>query len=103
MERYIQLHTDRFEKIYLASDGQETIDIIFQYKPEMMILDIQMPVKSGIEVMKEAVMAGIMPLTIILSGYEEFSYVQQAIKYGGRDYMLKPCRSSEMLKPSFRV
>ncbi len=68
-----------------------------------MILDIQMPVKSGIEVMKEAVMAGIMPLTIILSGYEEFSYVQQAIKYGGRDYMLKPCRSSEMLKPSFRV
>ena len=68
-----------------------------------MILDIQMPVKSGIEVMKEAVMAGIMPLTIILSGYEEFSYVQQAIKYGGRDYMLKPCRSSEMLKPSIRV
>ncbi len=103
MERYIRLHTDRFEKIYLASDGQEAIDIIFQHKPEMMILDIQMPVKSGIEVMKEAVMAGIMPLTIILSGYEEFSYVQQAIKYGGRDYMLKPCRSSEMLKPSFRV
>lgn len=97
MERYIRLHTDRFEKIYLASDGQEAIDILFRHKPQMMILDIQMPVKTGIEVMREAAAAGIMPLTIVLSGYEEFAYAQQAIKYGVKDYMLKPCRSSEML------
>lgn len=53
MEKYIRLHTDRFEQIYLARNGQEAIDIIFEKHPEIMLLDIQMPGKDGIDVMKE--------------------------------------------------
>ncbi len=98
MEKYIRLHTERFEQIYLARNGQEAIDIIFEKHPEMMLLDIQMPGKNGIDVMKEAKGAGILPATIILSGYEEFKYAQQAVRYGARCYMLKPSRSSEILK-----
>lgn len=96
--KYIQLHTDRFEKIYLAENGQEAINIIFRDKPDIMILDVQMPLKNGIEVMQEAKRAGILPETIILSGYDEFSYCQQAIRFGARDYLLKPCRSADILK-----
>ena len=49
--KYIQLHTDRFDKIYLASNGQEAVDIIFRDKPDIMFLDVQMPLMDGIEVM----------------------------------------------------
>ena len=98
MEKYIRLHTDRFTRIYLAKNGQEALDIIFQYRPELMLLDVQMPLKDGIEVMKEADAAGILPQTIILSGYEEFRYAQQAVNYGAKGYMLKPSRSSDILK-----
>lgn len=98
MEKYIRLHTDRFSKIYLAKNGQEAIDIIFKNRPEVLLLDVQMPVKSGLEVMKETKAAGILPETIILSGFEEFRYAQQALRYGARDYMLKPSRSSDILK-----
>lgn len=98
MEKYIRLHTDRFARIYLAKNGQEALDIIFQHRPELMLLDVQMPIKSGIEVMKEASAAKILPETIILSGYGEFKYAQQAMNYGARGYMLKPSRSSEILK-----
>lgn len=98
MEKYIRLHTDRFDKIYLASDGQEALDQIFRHHPDVMLLDVQMPVKDGIEVLQEAKRMDLMPLTVILSGFEEFKYAQQALKYGVREYMLKPSRSSEILK-----
>ncbi len=96
--KYVQLHTDRFDKIYLASNGQEAIETIFRDKPDILLLDVQMPLKDGIEVMQEAKRAGIMPYTLILSGYDEFSYCQQAIRYGAKDYLLKPVRSSEILQ-----
>ena len=98
MEKYIRIHTDRFSTIYTAKNGQEAIDIIFQFRPEIMLLDIQMPVKSGLEVMKEAKEGGVLPDTIILSGYDEFGYAQQALRFGAKDYMLKPSRSTDILK-----
>lgn len=96
--KYIQLHTDRYETIYLAKNGREALDLICRYKPDIMLLDVQMPVMDGIEVMQEAKRAGVLPCTIILSGYDEFCYAQQAVRCGARDYLLKPCRSSDILK-----
>ncbi len=98
LAKYIELHTDRFEKVLMASDGQEACDLIFRDKPELMLLDVQMPAKDGIEVMQEANQAGILPATIILSGYDEFRYAQQAVRCGAKDYLLKPSRSSDILK-----
>lgn len=98
ISKYIQLHTNRYEQIYLASNGQEASDMIFRYKPDLMLLDVQMPLKDGLEVMQEAKHAGILPDTIILSGYDEFRYAQQAVRCGAKDYLLKPSRSTDILK-----
>ena len=96
--KYIQLHTDRYEVIYTARNGQEALELILRYKPDLMLLDVQMPLKDGIEVMQDARRAEALPVTIILSGYDEFRYAQQAVRYGARDYLLKPTRSSDILK-----
>lgn len=96
--KYIQLHTDRFDKIYLASNGQEAVDIIFRDKPDIMFLDVQMPLLDGIEVMQEAKRADILPYTMILSAYDEFKYCQQALRLGAKEYLLKPVRSSDILQ-----
>ena len=96
--KYIQLHTDRFDKIYLAANGQEAIDIIFRDKPDIMFLDVQMPLLDGIEVMQEAKRADILPYTMILSAYDEFKYCQQALRLGAKEYLLKPVRSSDILQ-----
>lgn len=101
--KYIQLHTDRFDRIYLASNGQEAVDIIFRDKPDIMFLDVQMPLMDGIEVMQEAKRAGILPYTMILSGYDEFKYCQQALRLGAKEYLLKPVRSSDILQMVNRV
>lgn len=101
--KYIQLHTDRFDKMYLAANGQEALDIIFRDKPDIMFLDVQMPLLDGIAVMQEAKRAGVLPYTLILSGYDEFKYCQQALRLGAKEYLLKPVRSSDILRMVNRV
>lgn len=96
--KYIKLHTDRFDKIYEAENGQEAIDILVQYQPDILLLDVQMPVKNGIDVMREAERAGLHPIVIILSGYDEFKYAQQALRLGAKEYLLKPTRGSDILE-----
>lgn len=98
IQSYISKHTKRLAGIYAAANGQEALDAIFRYRPQIMLLDIQMPLKNGLTVMKEALAAGICPKTIIMSGHDEFQYAQQAIRYGAVDYLLKPCRSTEILE-----
>ncbi len=95
--KYIRLHSDMFEDVLTAKNGLEACDLIYKYKPEIMLLDIQMPIKSGLQVMKEVSRAGILPATIILSSYDEFSYAQTALHLGAREYILKPCRSTSIL------
>jgi len=95
--KYIRLHTDRFDKIYEAENGEQAIELMLQYQPDMLLLDVQMPLKNGIDVMKEAVRAGLNPITVILSGYDEFKYAQQALNYGAKAYLLKPTRGADIL------
>lgn len=97
LAKYIKLHTDRFDKIYEAENGQQAIDLLLKFHPDILILDIQMPLKSGLDVMKEAKKAGLQPVTIILSGYDEFLYAQEAIKFGAKEYFLKPMRAADIL------
>lgn len=96
--KYIQTHCDRFSRVYTAENGQEAIDLALQHQPELLLLDMQMPLKNGIQVMQELHEAGLRPMTVVLSGYDEFRYAQQALKYGARDYLLKPARASDIAR-----
>lgn len=95
--KYIRLHSDRFTQIYEAENGEQALEFLLQFQPDVVLLDVQMPLKNGIEVMKEARKAGLNPLTVILSGYDEFTYAQQAIRYGAKEYLLKPVRAADIL------
>lgn len=95
--KYLNLHSDRFGAIYEAENGQEVLDIIFKYQPDIVLLDIQMPKMDGITVMKKVANTDFKPLFIILSGYDEFKYAQKALHYGAKDYLLKPVRAADIL------
>lgn len=97
VSKYIQLHTRRFDRIYEAPNGAQALELLLKYQPDMLLLDVQMPLKSGIDVMKEALRAGLHPVTVILSGYDEFKYAQQALRFGAKEYLLKPVRAADIL------
>lgn len=86
-----------------AADGELAYPLIKSEQPDIIITDIRMPFMNGLElshlVKKELPQTRI----IILSGHEEFSYAQEAIKIGVTEYLLKPINSSELVKTVKRV
>lgn len=79
---------NNLELVGEANNGKEALTIISNTYPNIVILDINMPIMNGLEVLKrlpEKTYA-----VIILSGHSEFEYAQTAIQYGVVEYLLKP-------------
>jgi len=79
-----------------AADGLEGSELVKTLKPDIIFTDIKMPEIDGLEMLKE--IRDLVPNTkiIILTGYREFNYAQEALKYGAFDYILKPSKIEEL-------
>ena len=73
-----------------GKNGQEGLEMILRFHPDLVISDIRMPIMDGLTMVKEAREKGADCHFVILSGYSEFEYAQKAIRYGVEDYLLKP-------------
>ena len=81
--------------IATASNGQEALDLIGKYRPDLVVIDIKMPQIDGLEVIRRTKAAGFACRFLILSGYDDFSLAQKAIRYGANGYFLKPLKVEE--------
>jgi two-component system response regulator YesN len=79
-----------FELAGEAADGIEGLDMCLRLKPDIILTDIRMPGLSGLELMEKLAESLPKAKVIIISGYEDFSYAQRAIKSSVFDYILKP-------------
>ncbi|NLC97125.1 MAG: response regulator [Erysipelotrichaceae bacterium] len=77
-----------------ASNGLEGIEQIKALKPDIVITDINMPFKSGLEMLEETKEFDYS--AIILSGYNEFEYAKKAIEFDVSQYILKPVNHKEL-------
>lgn len=79
-----------------ARDGLEAFEIISRDVPDIVITDIKMPGMNGLELIEKA--GDIVPdLTFaVLSGYNDFQFAHEAMKFGVRHYLLKPSRPAEI-------
>lgn len=87
-----------FRIIGEASNGEDALYAILREQPDVVMLDIRMPKRTGLEVVKEAREHGYAGKVIILSGFSEFKYAQEAIRYGVEYYLTKPIDEDELLK-----
>ncbi|WP_438446056.1 response regulator transcription factor [Gorillibacterium sp. sgz5001074] len=80
-----------------AENGEEALQLIRDIDPDLVITDIRMPVLDGLELIKRVSEETVHdPSFIIVSGYHDFKYAQQAIRYGVHDYVLKPIDEVEL-------
>lgn len=80
-----------------AANGAEALDMAAELKPDLVILDVVMPVKNGLEAAK-AITALKLPLKIVMCtslGYEPI--VEEAIRSGASGYIIKPLSESKVL------
>lgn len=87
---------EKWEMAGEASDGAEALQFLASNKVDLVITDIRMPVMDGLELCAKMYHKYPGQRTVILSGYDEFSYAQQAIRYGVDDYLLKPVVEEEL-------
>ena len=78
------------ETIYEAEDGNEAINLITMHRPAIIFTDMRMPKRDGISLLKWLHSSDISCKTIVVSGYDDFEYMRNAICYKSFDYILKP-------------
>lgn len=86
----------QFQVVAQAMDGKEAIDILRDLPVDVVFTDVSMPVMDGLSVCEFLRENRPEVKVVILSGYSDFNYAQQAIRYGVYDYILKPLRRSEL-------
>lgn len=80
-----------------AENGQEALELMKALKPDVVITDIRMPVLDGLALIRKVVLEWKWsPVFIIISGYHDFQYAQNALRYGVHDYILKPIDELEL-------
>lgn len=86
-----------FQVIWEAENGKKANQIINIEVPDIIFTDIRMPEMDGLEFI--GILKNKLPdvPVIIISGYDDFTYVRKAFKYGVRDYLLKPIKQSELV------
>ena len=84
--------------LYEAVDGQEAWEFLKNHKVDLVITDIKMPRMDGVSLCRELYLAGQQVKTVIVSGYADFQYAREALRYGVKDYILKPVQREELIQ-----
>lgn len=79
-----------------SSNGEDALARILALQPSLVLLDVKMPKLHGTEVIRLARESGYQGKCIILSGYSDFKYAQEAIKSGVSFYLTKPIEEEEL-------
>ncbi|RUS47831.1 response regulator [Cohnella sp. AR92] len=77
-------------KIVEADNGEEAMRIIEREKPEIVITDMRMPIRDGVDLLAWMEEQDCPARRIVVSGHDDFHLVRSTMKYGGQDYLLKP-------------
>lgn len=91
------MHThNSFEISGTAYNGQEAIKFLDQNTVDIVFTDISMPIVDGIGLLKYISENFPDIKVVLISGYQEFSYAKNALKYGAADYLLKPLEEAQV-------
>lgn len=83
--------------VEFAKTGRSVIELAESFRPDIAIMDIQMPGINGIEAMKEIRSFSKNTIFIVMSAYDKFDYAKEAIKLGVMEYITKPMERTKIV------
>jgi len=96
LKTMLETRAEDFEVVGLAFNGQEALGVIEQTKPDLVLLDVKMPVMDGVKTAKELVKRGPLPRIIMLTTFDDNSAVHEVLGAGVSGYILKDCAPDEL-------
>nr|WP_147554273.1 response regulator transcription factor [Bacillus testis] len=89
---------ESFEVVAEGDDGSEAIDLVDRHRPDVVIMDINMPTTNGIEATKQLIQQFPNTKVIILSIHDDENYVTHALKTGASGYLLKEMDADALIE-----
>lgn len=85
------------EVVAAATDGQEAVDLCLQYRPDVALVDIEMPVRSGLDVVE--ILAKQLPScsVLVVTTFARPGYLQRAMSSGAKGYVLKDAEIEDLV------
>lgn len=96
LARHIELQDAGFKVVCQASNGKIALELLEENTIHLIISDIRMPVMDGLELLENVSTHYPLIEIVLLSGYSEFSYAQQALRNNALDYLLKPVTPADL-------
>ncbi len=87
---------DQTDTVFEASNGIEALELIRENNVDILFTDIRMPQMDGLELIEKLSNDKRDLLVIVVSGYAEFEYAQKSLRFGVKDYLLKPIKRQKV-------
>jgi two-component system, response regulator YesN len=81
-----------------AEDGEEAVELALKHQIDILLIDLNMPIMNGLAAMKHLRDELAHCKMVVISGYDEFHYAQEAIRLQVEDYLLKPVNPEKLKK-----
>lgn len=96
LTKLVGAHASRIKTIYQARDSQEALSQAREHAPDIILMDINIPGCSGLEVLETLRREGYSGAVVIITACSQFEYAQIALRADAIDYLLKPIASDEL-------
>ncbi len=96
LKTMLETRADDFEVVGMAFNGQEALGVIEAAAPDLVLLDVKMPVMDGVKTAKELVKRGPLPRIIMLTTFDDNAAVHEVLGAGVSGYILKDCAPEEL-------
>ena len=87
-----------FQHIHVANNGQEGLEMFQEFRPDIIISDIQMPIMDGLAMSKEILSIDPDAKIILTTAFNEQGYLEQANETGVKSYINKPVNINELFE-----
>jgi YesN/AraC family two-component response regulator len=95
--RYVVLENHEDVQIKEAKNGNEAVEIVKEFSPDLVLMDIRMPELDGIKALEKIRKFDINVKVAIVTAHDEFSYAQKSVRLNAIDYLLKPISPEDLL------
>ena len=97
LKSFVEKYED-FKVAALAEDGQEALSLSEEIRPDVCFVDINMPFMNGLDFIERLSKISPDTVCVIITGYDDFTYVQKALRMHVKDYLLKPVSEEDFNK-----
>jgi DNA-binding NarL/FixJ family response regulator len=87
-----------FEVVGEATTGRQAVALVQKLQPAVIVMDIAMPLLNGLEATRQILQASTGTKVLVLSAHSDDMYVEQAIAFGAKGFLLKQTSSSDLAK-----